>query len=1136
MSVAKPANIKQEDNRGLLSKIASGLSGAVTGAPRGLWTLGGELLRLPNPAITATRAAVNREPLQVAMARDAQELPALTDIATGFQRTGARLINPARLVRDYSSDPVGTALEDVGNVGIVLTGGAAAATKLGTAAPRLAGAARIVNTVADAPLLPYRAALRAPSAIGRRSLEAATAAGGQATRAQRIGMKLSPTYQGVQAEILRSRAVDEGISDSTAASRMTEAHILPDPDERMAATSVLEATAPTLARVRAAVPDDFADYVAETYGDSLSPRAAALAADVAEGRLPELAARIQQAAAVNAEYRATAEAAHIERRPWQAEDAANPLAVRQAVRKAGAGLAAAEKKVDRLTARLAKADEKDRAGAGRAVEAATNRVASASRALAAAQQSADVVTARGGLAVREGAVRLLEPAGGPVGRSKLAARTVGAADTAAGRAFRSGTLEGTAAQRLHIAENLARSAEARSARISTGAVSGPLGRPLRAQLAKAESRVARINDKAKFAAEKAANKVENAPSRFRPVLAENRAAQKYLTSRINELRGEGLPSAAARLEEVLADIPGTLADLAAAGISPEFLYHTQPRTANKAARVASRAGLPKPFKPGSDRKRTASLEYNRDFADGQMQGRREAQTAEARREAASRVDRVPGATARMGRGHLTGVASAQGAIDAGFTVWDPQALFDTSKARTLDEIDVALGLGDDIMFMPTPLFQEFRNYFQTADPLDTLGAITDVPNRLYYIARLALSPAYIPMQVFGNAMMLAATAPNPQALGRGIATVVRSIRESGGVRQARKSGIGFPEGIEPRILRSGQTAAELSRLKRAAEDVSSTGLGGWTTRKLQELTESRPLQWNFRWANFIDNASRAAAYFAQIDAGKAPDEAVRATLRAMGEFEKVSPFERDVIRRLMPMYVWHREITRLSFKLAVDHPLRVAWTLHIGATAGQADGPIPDFFEGWIPGGSLMFDTGGIFPYGEMSRQFEGGFLGAGKYLGPTPKLLIQNTLGVSPSTGRSTRTTFGDTTPSIARQIASLAPQSRLVEGLVGRNTVQRFADGTPVTVSTEDWTQAQKIEWAAANPGKPLPGRAEVPTGANRLTAVLNALGLPTADRALVEQQGRSAAAREAAERQRLAEKDRLARARARAGLPPL
>lgn len=593
-----------------------------------------------------------------------------------------------------------------------------------------------------------------------------------------------------------------------------------------------------------------------------------------------------------------------------------------------------------------------------------------------------------------------------IGRLTEAGRTAGR---------RQGFAEGAGAVRGRVYENLAKSAETRVARLRAGAES------------------ARVS---------AENALTSVPARLRPMIGENRAAAHELVGMVNELHKQGLHDSAKAVEDAIATLPRSLRDVQ--GADAEHFFHTQEGKAPKGG-SAHGTSLPRTFTPGSEKLRTGSAAYDRTI-EGQRRGAVEAQVATARQETAAKIAKMP-FVAHLGEGPLAEARTLEDAKAAGYVPWNPSSPFDTQgRVTPLGEFDKQLGIPHGTVFLPKPIFESFRNYFEPHRG-QILGLVTDVPNRLNFIGKLALSPAAVVGRVFGHALLGFANTDHRASLARNIIRTIKDYRRSGTEFEPRH--FDAPQ----RLLHSGATTAELDRL-RADVATPAEGLRGKVQGASQSL--NRVITKPFKVTSFLDNAMRSAYYLTEKASGATEEGALRSALRATGEFDRMTPFERDYVRRIIPFWAWHRELTRIALHLTEDHPLRVAWTLHLGNVAGQPDNPLPSWAGQTIPYGNKLIGTRLLFPFGETADTVGGGLFGAGKMLGPTARLAAGIGTGENPSSGKAfshggTTADFNGNTPGrnvkpALRGLLRTMPQERLFEALTGKDKIARYDTGEPV------------------------------------------------------------------------------------------
>lgn len=623
------------------------------------------------------------------------------------------------------------------------------------------------------------------------------------------------------------------------------------------------------------------------------------------------------------------------------------------------------------------------------------------------------------------------------------------------------------------------------------------------------------------------------PARLRPALAEAQATGEHLTSLAADLRARGLPEQAAAAEAAVSDLPRTGTDLQAAGQNPQHYFHTQSGgTKPLSGGQLRRLSLPKLAQAGSERLRTGSPAYDRTAA-GQARGAAELNVQHARFATADRVAAKVGT--KLGEGALAGASTPEEAIAHGYVPFRP---FEEAGRG------VPVPSPNDV-YVPKYLDTEFRSYFAGPSKAADIARVVGLPNRAFYAARLALTPALITGRLLGHAMLGFSQTSDPLALASNIVRVVRHWKSTGE----------FPA---PTQLAKGEAyTAEAADL--ANERAGMRGLAGKVAG-----AGNKVLRQPFRLAGFMDNVERSAFYMTELgknltrtaaDEGTklggiskvgrtaAQEQALTTALRAMGDFNRMSPFEQNVVRQYIPMYRWHKELTRIAFHLAEDHPMRLAWTLHLADMLGKPEtapggditlpldpnahgtpttpgandrfkvgtypDTLPSYWANALPVGNRLLGTGLLNPFAETTSLFGGGLKGMGKFLGPIPRLAATQLTGISPTTGKNyfrppgTRTMFGHPAPpSIIEQLKTMAPQTRLFNALTGRDKIQRYASGEPYVPGAKKGKVPEFVQTG----GTPLQGLASfagINVGNRKLIETQQAKHAATSDKTLTSAQ---------------------------------
>lgn len=1087
--------------------------------------------------------------------------PIIAGFADSAGRTANRLSHPQALARDYWADPVGSLVEDAANLSIVLGPVAKGLDTVaeGSRASSLAGrAAEGANKIAALPFKPYELAVQGGGKLFGRAA-ASEGALGDVIRLTRM----DPESRALRRETLQpgQEAISEATGQQVKLGQRVD-KLVHDPVEQQAMYVIGEHQGPALAAVRAHLGEEgLAKFVDDTFHGSVSHEAAHLAADVAEGKAPELAARIDQALQVGREGaggRAERAAAYVDRPSREAQLGFEPLPgkveaatepFQRALTKQRATLQLAQ---DRATAARARAGEVSDTAAGRAEQ---RGVATADRALATARSrferaiarqedravtaadratsqrdlaeaaktprplNLDRVTTRAeglaqrGVAQTERAGRLFDTGAASTLAAREAAARTGerfgsAIESAAQQGVAPGRAIGRAAERSAQADRLARMESRRVnllrdklGRLPEEATAKPIttfgegasvgGAEARAAQAErvanlAGRRVTSLEDRIGKITRLTEQDVASAPARLRPVLEVNRRAANALIGHVNDLRAQGLHDSANLVEHSIEDLPRTLKALQDAGVDPEHFIHVQAGDKATSAGVAG-GSLPKVRKARSERFRSDSLHFDRSVR-AQVQGEIDEARTVIAREAAEKVAQMPFAT-KLGQGPLEGLHSAEEAKAAGYVPWNPSALFEKpSRMRKASDIDLALGTGPQTTFIPEHIFDGFKSYFSDPKYEKLLRKLYDQPIQAWKVSVLALNPSWNVGNVMGNMVLATLGAGvNPIDLGRHIIEAVKQYRASGPR--------GEREFAPPRrLLTAGPTHQEFSFLRAPSDEL----LGG-TKAGAVVKAGSAPLRavarGGYAMNEFIDNVGRSAVYLAKKEKGLSDEAAVKESLKAMGDFSRMTPFERRVVRRVIPFYAWQRHITQLAFRLPFEHPLRVAWTMNLANLYGQPDfglDNLPAYLRGAIdlPGGKSLLETSRFFPFGDAGRVLDP--KGIVSSLSPAIKLGVANTLGVNLSKGGKPFTRpsgtgrfdeFGNplpTAPSILKQLEDLVPQKRVLDALTGRDKVVRYDTGDPIIQGR-----------STKSVGHPMP------SGRSTSQGVLRYLGIPIDNR---------------------------------------
>lgn len=406
------------------------------------------------------------------------------------------------------------------------------------------------------------------------------------------------------------------------------------------------------------------------------------------------------------------------------------------------------------------------------------------------------------------------------------------------------------------------------------------------------------------------NEITAAPSRLRPMLSANRA--------VNAALGEqGL-------------LPTTAREAEAMGADARYMPHMQEGRAAKGAGQASGTTLPKLRTITSEHLRTGEPVYDRSIR-GVARGMAEQTGKAADLRTAQQVTELPHVV-RLNEGPLAGVRSVNEARAAGYVPWDPRALFETGSFRPLTPEQIAAGDLSQLHFIPKPLFDRFRNYFERKAP-GPVGEAFDKGTRAFYKSTLHGTPYFAKMYALQN-LGLAAT--------RGDVSIGDMIRLA-------------PKAIA--AMRTGEFPELQGRLPIGDEAAPSTGRLGPLRKVGRAVTGGLP--------RVIDGFSRTLVAIDKIGKGASAEEAMLEANRTMGMYNAETDVGRAMIRRVFPIYPWARHVLTAMGEFAGDHPQKTMFLLNLGTAAANDEDlrGTPAFERGLLDlGGGKALDLRDLNP------------------------------------------------------------------------------------------------------------------------------------------------------------------------------
>lgn len=315
---------------------------------------------------------------------------------------------------------------------------------------------------------------------------------------------------------------------------------------------------------------------------------------------------------------------------------------------------------------------------------------------------------------------------------------------------------------------------------------------------------------------------------------------------------------------------------------------------------------------------------------------------------------------------------------------------------TVGADDLASGIGTngelatETLWIPKPIAEHFEAHFKAPGTWEMRARkFYDKPTSVWKTSVLAFSPRWHVNNIVGNFIMATAGAGISPVAWAGAMRDAYALLKRDELAFRSEHGIAAETGIGRAVdrLRGGPEArlaradARIARLPVDSVEsimgpegihldprIPQRGAGSAALDPYEEAIKNRPAvirqahdlaQRSYHFNGFMDDLNRVAVYLekhrtmtprdlaefaAQHPALKAlgadsakirKEAAVRMSLDALGNFRKMSPVERQVIRRAVPFYAWMKHITTLAVRLPLTNPVRVAWMLHLADLYGE---------------------------------------------------------------------------------------------------------------------------------------------------------------------------------------------------------
>jgi len=241
-------------------------------------------------------------------------------------------------------------------------------------------------------------------------------------------------------------------------------------------------------------------------------------------------------------------------------------------------------------------------------------------------------------------------------------------------------------------------------------------------------------------------------------------------------------------------------------------------------------------------------------------------------------------------------------------------------------------------------------------------------NRIFKYSVLAASPLWQIGNFVGNLFMM--------TMGLGKVSIFdvprlarQMIADSGGVKEFWKRG-GVASWAPDRLASHGLSYGEHQLIR-----------DGWDATKKENVAK-RAVNLMYSMNEFMDNSFRSMTYADQMQKmaadptspGRlaaqnmtASEAAVQHTLRALGDFTNMTPFEKRYVREVFPFWAWLRHQTLMTMRMPLYSPARTAYL--VALTDLLEDDDMADEWYAMIGSripigdGSTAINLGGISPF-----------------------------------------------------------------------------------------------------------------------------------------------------------------------------
>ncbi len=362
-------------------------------------------------------------------------------------------------------------------------------------------------------------------------------------------------------------------------------------------------------------------------------------------------------------------------------------------------------------------------------------------------------------------------------------------------------------------------------------------------------------------------------------------------------------------------------------------------------------------------------------------------------------------------------AIPESGIPAGFVEWDSLRSFVHSGERPVDGF-VTPAKGATRM-IPRSVAKSLDAYSKdiTNPALLVLGKITN-PWRFLV---LTLSPRWYINNFMGNAVMASVEGVRLQDWRKAWQEYKTGFENVPAVTGASLvSELGATSMLPRGTVRE---AAKMGRIDNGIRGAVSEGFQAGAG-KMQ------------RWNEVVDEISRAAVFEKGVRTGLSPEAALNRAFTALVDYHDMTPWERGIVRSVVPFYSFQKGTLKIVARLPIDHPKAMAVMAEFGRLNQEMveeDG-LPELYSSVIGGVNLR----ALNPFQDSANlTTPRGIAGA---MNPFLELPIRNAMG-APEGGFADQfriNEFGGTEPDTSPaqgflDILTNIPQARTLRGVTG-------------------------------------------------------------------------------------------------------